>query len=471
MDWLALYNRNLLQAELEKIRKTGTSLSESSRCRLINQQLQLLDRIIWMPDRIRCSIEQVTTFPAELFSLVESMDPIDSSVTAALIVRNEERSIINCLQHLITVFDEIVILDTGSTDGTVEKIRSCLDNSHGTTIRLYYSKWNDDFASARNTLLQYIQTSWVFFVDADEYIVSTYDDLHNMLNALELFPIHDLIYCPKIIDADGNETIGVQRIFKKKLPIKYFGNVHEEPRLLKDDHHYHPVKSVSLDIQLNHDGYTKSVYNAKDKAIRNLTLIKKAMELEPGNVRWMFFYIRDNENILPPDEIIQTGRRVILMDRSGNINIENLVERECTYQILSILARTYMRIGDKTNFDNCIALLNKVHPGSSDAIYYRYFVTLNEIIQEKEQALKELLSYRKTHLSPQYGSMRSNGEHIDFLLGCFLAETGHYGLAKKYIDFTERIYSDNPIFEYYKKMICNYVLCKQNVEGDEDEEK
>ena len=81
-----------------------------------------------------------------------------------MIVKNEEHFLPNCLASVIGVVDEIVVLDTGSTDRTCEIAISA-------GARLEHFEWCDDFAAARNAAVSYATGDWVLVLDADEVLV------------------------------------------------------------------------------------------------------------------------------------------------------------------------------------------------------------------------------------------------------------------------------------------------------------
>ncbi len=82
-------------------------------------------------------------------------------VSAALIVRNELAFIDDCLKSLTGVVDEIVVVDTGSTDDTVEKARHF-------PVNLHTFKWRNDFSAARNYAIDQASGDWILYIDADE---------------------------------------------------------------------------------------------------------------------------------------------------------------------------------------------------------------------------------------------------------------------------------------------------------------
>src|SRR5262249_6783386 len=84
-----------------------------------------------------------------------------TTLSAALIVKNEERFLAGCLQSLAGLVDEVVVVDTGSTDSTVEIARA-----H--RARVFDFAWNGRFDGARNAGLERCTGEWILYVDADE---------------------------------------------------------------------------------------------------------------------------------------------------------------------------------------------------------------------------------------------------------------------------------------------------------------
>src|SRR5262249_15334550 len=82
-------------------------------------------------------------------------------VSLAMIVRNEEANIAACLASVAGLLDEIIVVDTGSTDRTIEL-------AHAAGARVVKFVWVDDFAAARNLSLDQATGDWIFWLDADE---------------------------------------------------------------------------------------------------------------------------------------------------------------------------------------------------------------------------------------------------------------------------------------------------------------
>ena len=95
-------------------------------------------------------------------------------ISACMIVKNEEGNISRCLQSLVGNVDEIAIIDTGSTDGTVDQIEAIRDQleaeSRGTTMLFKQVPWNGSFADMRNMSMDMATGDALFIIDGDEYV-------------------------------------------------------------------------------------------------------------------------------------------------------------------------------------------------------------------------------------------------------------------------------------------------------------
>src|SRR5580704_11557046 len=85
-------------------------------------------------------------------------------IGAAMIVKNEERCLGRCLASIRDLVDEIVIVDTGSTDRSVE-----IAEQFGAHV--LYREWDGDFSAARNVSLDAVTSDLILYIDADEYLV------------------------------------------------------------------------------------------------------------------------------------------------------------------------------------------------------------------------------------------------------------------------------------------------------------
>lgn len=92
-----------------------------------------------------------------------SKSPSPIFLSACLIVKNEEQRLSQCLESLRSLADEIIVVDTGSSDRTVAIAKKY-------QARVFYFAWNDDFSQARNYAIAQAKGKWIFAIDADEML-------------------------------------------------------------------------------------------------------------------------------------------------------------------------------------------------------------------------------------------------------------------------------------------------------------
>jgi glycosyltransferase involved in cell wall biosynthesis len=247
---------------------------------------ELLDRAHKMsPDN-----NEIRGFLSQVEKAISNLKPIGlqekQSVNAkillslSMIVKNEENYLPGCLDSVKGLVDEIVIVDTGSSDSTIEIARK-----YGAIIIEF--PWNDDFAAARNESLRNCSGEWILYLDADERL--TPDSAKNLRNyLLASGPEIGGIICTIESDhlqLDGKTELhrgGYPRVFRNLgYPlIKFEGRVHEQIT--------HSIldtgKSFMLsDITIEHLGYNQSREVMEAKVKRNYRLLLQHVQEEPLN--------------------------------------------------------------------------------------------------------------------------------------------------------------------------------------------
>lgn len=192
-------------------------------------------------------------------------------ITACLIVKNEEDMLRRCLESLQDGVDEIVIVDTGSTDTTKEIAKEFTD-------KVYDFEWTEDFAEARNYAASHATGEWIIAVDADECV-----DPENFKAAMEEIKGHGGkydMYAVEIISfvgesAESSMVNNMARIYRNNGVLYFEGAIHEQ--LVKK---CGEKKLVLSSVKLYHYGYLKNVIEKHNKQERNMKIIKK--ELKSG---------------------------------------------------------------------------------------------------------------------------------------------------------------------------------------------
>jgi hypothetical protein len=186
------------------------------------------------------------------------------SVTACLIVRDCASDLAECLASVRPFVDELVVLDTGSVDGT-----AAVATAAG--ARVHRMAWADDFAAARNAALAECTGDWVLSIDADEVAAGVPDWLQPMLAARgsELDGLSLLVRNAGGPDARGLAAHREVKMFRRNR-IRWTGRVHERPvRLAGGDPAVAALPAETL--HLVHAGYADPEL-ARAKAERNARL-------------------------------------------------------------------------------------------------------------------------------------------------------------------------------------------------------
>ncbi|MCI7344290.1 MAG: glycosyltransferase [Fusobacterium necrophorum] len=424
--------------------------------KLINDRIEVLENILeqssFLEKKINESYLEIDLSNLNLEDLInlltENLKINYKKISAVIIVFNEERCINRCITSLINKVDEIIILDTGSTDNTINFIKKY--NSH--IIKLYNYNWNYNFSEARNFAKSKATNEWIFFIDADEYLDSS-SNIKLLLNSFNNIPIiNSLVISPKIINHNEHTIISVKRIFTQKSNIEFFGKIHEEPRkdiskLGKDLFH------LSLNIVINHDGYLPNIIESKNKLKRNLDLLEEMLVVEPTNPRWSYFLVRDGLEVIELDKLENLIYNSILIDSNSQISIKNLKYHEFTFALLDILARIKLITKDFYLLEIIINILNDLIPQNSNSFYYSIISKFIKIKESTQLLLNETINYRNNNINIQPGMLHSNGYHIDFLIALLLFETGKYKSSFKYFDFLEDKFTDIGIIQNYKQIL------------------
>lgn len=196
-------------------------------------------------------------------------------ISACIITKNESLIIENCLQSIKNIIDEIIVLDTGSTDNTPE---ICL--RYG---KVYFDIWEDDFAKARNKAISYITGDWILFIDSDEIITKETQEKFVLFRERLLQAQDYDIFCFKNVNPTNPNflhTYFKATIFKNNVGIKFVKKVHEHPG--------HNNKKLNIiqceDMVIHHFGTISNT-----KAERDIPILLESIEKDP---LYDYYYLR-----------------------------------------------------------------------------------------------------------------------------------------------------------------------------------
>ena len=228
-----------------------------------------------------------------------------ADLSVLILAKNEEKNIQRWMDNMRGIADEMIVVDTGSKDRTVE-----LAKAGGASV--YRFAWKNDFSAAKNFALDKARGDWIIFLDADEYFSEpTRKKLRTVLAKAhgnrKIMGISSRLYN---IDADRNNAVNTtavqQRIFRNSKLLRYEGRIHE--------YLAHPGKKpmefAMSDFVIYHTGYSSSLTRVKN--MRNLLLLLLDIQAEGGVLPRHYSYLSVSYyNLQQYDKAVQYAKLAV----------------------------------------------------------------------------------------------------------------------------------------------------------------
>jgi len=315
-------------------------------------------------------------------------------LSACTITKNEEKNIERSINSYKEYVDEIIIVDTGSTDNTVEVAKAL-----GAKVIEY--KWNNDFASARNCALDNATGEWILFLDADEWIAdgagkelkkSIEKATENGFDAIsgKLVNLSD--------DGSILETMSILRIFANKDNIRYRRRIHE---LLYDFNKKHALESLYIEnLAINHSGYAQSI--SKEKVRRNRKFLEEIYAL--GEAEPLDYFYLARENLVDYPERADYFLNLLVsskdyMNSLKDINIGNNLEE--------LKIRLSNKLTDRYSFEQRLSFIEeaiKNNPNNPINYYYKYVLYSGIDDMKYKELLEKAMRLDKEYEKKSMGS-------------------------------------------------------------------
>ena len=187
------------------------------------------------------------------------------NIGAAMIVRNEEAHLERCLASIAGLCDEIVVVDTGSTDRSIDIARSF-------GARVVERVWAADFAAARNVALEHVESPWALTIDADEAVTASDPCLVDATLRRPAVVVATVRQSPKLGWTECDEP----RLTRTCHGLRYERAVHE--RIVG----FSAEAVARAPIRIQHHGY-ESVDELVRKAARDLPIIERELTIRPDD--------------------------------------------------------------------------------------------------------------------------------------------------------------------------------------------
>jgi glycosyltransferase involved in cell wall biosynthesis len=219
------------------------------------------------------------------------------TISLCMIVKNEERVLDACLTSVKPYVDEIVLVDTGSTDRTVE-----IAQAHG--VKLFHFPWINDFSAARNVSLEHATGDWLFWMDADDTLPEECGRrLHELVMLAEdkvtgfLMQVH----IPPAQGEHGFTIVDHVKLFRNRPQHRFEGRIHEQ--ILEAI--YRQGGSIERsNLYVVHSGYDYSPEGQQRKRERDLTILELDLADRPThpfvwfNIGMTAFHLKESEKAI-----------------------------------------------------------------------------------------------------------------------------------------------------------------------------
>ncbi|MBI2657731.1 glycosyltransferase [Candidatus Woesearchaeota archaeon] len=323
------------------------------------------------------------------------------TISLCMIAKNEEKYLEQCLDSVKDLADEIIIVDTGSTDKTKEIAKKF-------NAKIIDFKWIDDFSAARNESLKHATKDWILVLDADEAIDK--EDLEKIKKEIENagdiagFSIEQRSYIKEYFEgAVGNDSEfeaskkypfyilhNLVRLFRNGIGLSFRHKVHE---LVEDSIKEKGLRYEKAGIIIHHFGSVKEAGLIEDKVDMYSKILLRQLEDDPGSARYnyqaarMFLGKNDFSNALK------------YFEKAAKINPNYKL-------VFSEMAKIYLQMNDKNraieNFKKSIKQ-NPDNPSPANNLAVVY-MSIGKFDKAKE-ILEEQL---KRH--PENGALKQNHE-------------------------------------------------------------
>jgi tetratricopeptide (TPR) repeat protein len=211
-------------------------------------------------------------FERRAVAVAESAQPAQGlRLSLCMIVRDEEEMLGRCLEAVQSAVDEMVIVDTGSQDATIEIARSF-------GARVIEREWTGSFGEARNVAFDAATGDWMLVLDADEVLVREDAPLLRSLTGRtwrEAFYVAETNYTGEL-DAGTAVTHNTLRVFRNRPQYRYRGRLHEQIANTLPTHL--PERLEYTNVRVEHYGYLGAVRDAREKSRRNIELLRMQQE-------------------------------------------------------------------------------------------------------------------------------------------------------------------------------------------------
>ncbi len=201
------------------------------------------------------------------------------SLTLCMIVRDERANLPACFESVRGLADELVVVDTGSIDGTPDLARAA-------GARVLEIPWPHDFSAARNAGLEAATGRWILVLDADETLPAESREALRAIVAGPATCAHALVQRNLLPGASGHVAVSIVRLFPRHPRVRFERPIHEQVNTSLERE---GIRIVETNVPFLHTGYADLAV-MPGKSRRNRALIEAALAREPDADPNLWFF-------------------------------------------------------------------------------------------------------------------------------------------------------------------------------------
>ncbi|MEO2222683.1 SunS family peptide S-glycosyltransferase [Priestia megaterium] len=323
------------------------------------------------------------------------------TVTCGIITYNEVRCIEKCLTSVYNHFDELIVVDSLSEDGTVQIIQDNFPK-----VKVFEEPWRNDFSYQRNKVISLSNSDWIYFIDADNYYRESNAYKAKRIAKLVTFLNLNCVVSPIIHEHSGHCYYDTRRFFPLDKEILFTGNVHEEPTLGNGSI---PL-NLKVEIHVDHDGYNPELVDQTDKSKRNIKLTLEMLKKDRNNPKWLYFYAREVIQTTNDSELAKN-----LLDKALHLQ-KSFHDNRYHLDILLLLCEISLKNNKLQELFYYVSVLEKNFPLCTDIEYFKTAILFVDI-QSKVKILADSLTKAiKSDEGKSFSGINSTNDHLRYML-------------------------------------------------------
>jgi tetratricopeptide (TPR) repeat protein len=335
------------------------------------------------------------------------------TLSLCMIVKNEAENLPRCLASVAGLVDEMIVLDTGSTDGTVDLARSL-------GAQVEHFAWCDDFSQARNVALEYVTSDWVLVLDADEVLrPEAAKDIRLLIDRPEVLVINLI---RQEIGAVQSPYSLVSRLFRRHPGVyfqrPYHAMIDDSVEVLLKTEPTWQILQVET-CAIDHYGYTLEAIQSQGKHAKARKMMEGFLAKNQGDP-----YVCSKLGAL----YIEMGE----IDRGINLLHQGLqaenIDPNTTYELHYHLADTYQKQQQLQQAFDCyqMAIAQPILP----RLKLGALNNLATLLQDNDQLVEAEVLYREVlAIDPNLAIAHYNLGILYRSQNNFVGAIEHYGIA------------------------------------------